>query len=342
MNEYEKLLMMDKIYSKLMDEESKNIFKLKCEFMVYHNCLAFWNAIKDGKEWRWPAFTDKEYIIFGAGMMGSYISNILLSCGRCVKFFVDNSSSKIGRSINGIPVLEIEAVLKHEDMLIILSDRRFDREMRRQLADMGVSPERVISEPEVCAFTGMQYFDIFEPVEDEVFIDGGAYGGETVKNYIDWCKGNYKKIFCFEPDKENMQKCGKYLKVNKIPRVKLIQKGLGDDEKELLFNAVGTGGSSFTEDGSVKVPVTSIDHVLEDYSISKLYIKMDIEGSEMNALAGATRTIKKYKPRLAICVYHKEFDFVNIPLYLLELNPEYKFYMRHYASNMCETVLYAE
>lgn len=68
---------------------------------------------------------------------------------------------------------------------------------------------------------------------------------------------------------------------------------------------------------------------------------MDIEGSELKALEGAKATIMKNHPRLAICIYHKPMDVIEIPFYIQKLVPEYKFYIRHYASNMWETVLYA-
>lgn len=71
------------------------------------------------------------------------------------------------------------------------------------------------------------------------------------------------------------------------------------------------------------------------------YIKMDIEGSELKALEGAQNIIKKYVPRLAICIYHKPEDIILIEEYILSMNSDYHFYIRHYASNMWETVLYA-
>jgi len=68
---------------------------------------------------------------------------------------------------------------------------------------------------------------------------------------------------------------------------------------------------------------------------------MDIEGSELNALKGAEKVIKKYKPKLAICVYHDIDHFVSIPKYLNEIVPEYKFYLEHHTIHLGETVLYA-
>ena len=68
---------------------------------------------------------------------------------------------------------------------------------------------------------------------------------------------------------------------------------------------------------------------------------MDIEGAELEALKGAEETIKRYRPKLAICVYHKPEDIVEIPKYILNINPDYKLYLRHYSDNAGETVLYA-
>lgn len=89
----------------------------------------------------------------------------------------------------------------------------------------------------------------------------------------------------------------------------------------------------------VEVPVDSLDHLLGDERVT--YIKMDIEGAELNALKGGANIIEKYKPKLAISLYHKAEDIYEIPLYLKSLVPEYKFYIRHYTDLWEETVLYA-
>ena len=68
---------------------------------------------------------------------------------------------------------------------------------------------------------------------------------------------------------------------------------------------------------------------------------MDIEGSELEALKGAAETIKKWRPKLAISIYHKYEDIIEIPEYILSIVPDYSFYIRHYSSDIWETVLYA-
>lgn len=81
---------------------------------------------------------------------------------------------------------------------------------------------------------------------------------------------------------------------------------------------------------------------LDDFLQEKVtFIKMDIEGAEMDALKGAEQTIRKYKPKLAISIYHEENDFWEIPLLIKSFVPEYQFYVRHHSDNCSETILYA-
>ena len=72
------------------------------------------------------------------------------------------------------------------------------------------------------------------------------------------------------------------------------------------------------------------------------FIKMDIEGSERRALRGSVRLIRTYRPRLAVCIYHKRWDLLELPLYVMHLAPGYRLTIRHYGANIYETVLLAE
>ena len=91
-----------------------------------------------------------------------------------------------------------------------------------------------------------------------------------------------------------------------------------------------------------RIPIRTIDDLVESGDLKRVdFIKMDIEGFETEALRGAENSIRKYKPRLAICIYHKFSDLFEIPLLINRLNPGYKFYIAHYTIHTEETVLYA-
>lgn len=125
-----------------------------------------------------------------------------------------------------------------------------------------------------------------------------------------------------------------------IDRITLIPKGLWSQEQKIGFNSDrNLALSKITENGENTIETVSLDDFLKGDRAS--FIKMDIEGAELDALRGAEQTIKTFKPRLAVSVYHKVNDFIDIPEYLLSLVPEYKFYIRHYSVYKYETVLYA-
>ena len=116
----------------------------------------------------------------------------------------------------------------------------------------------------------------------------------------------------------------------------------------LRFYSVAPGVSGMFEDAGMKeisekvleIPVMPIDEAIETGDRVTM-IKMDIEGSELEALKGAKQTIQRDKPKLAICIYHKPEDIIEIPCYIKELVPRYRLYLRHYGNGDTETVLYA-
>lgn len=198
-----------------------------------------------------------------------------------------------------------------------------------------------------CAFcdrlvgaVGMQYMDVFEPMKEEIIINAGACDGRTDLEFLMWGGDKVKRIYSFEADKSNVEKCKEFIKEHCDDRVFLIPKGCWHETAKLsIGGGVGTPGSYLEEKGEGEIDVTTIDSVVKDEKVT--FIKMDIEGAELNALKGAKNTIVKNRPRLAICVYHKYEDFYKIPQYILSLAPEYRFYLRHYSTMECETVLYA-
>lgn len=185
-----------------------------------------------------------------------------------------------------------------------------------------------------------QYFakDIVKLGCDEVFLDVGAYIGDTVEDIVRVTGGNYKKIYCFEPDK----KCVISLRKNigKYENVEVIERGAWNKHEKLFLQGDDThGASSINETGEYEIELDCIDNCIgENECIT--HIKMDIEGAELAALQGAKRVIQMYRPKLAICVYHKNEDILDISGFILSIVPEYKLFLRHHNISGTETVLY--
>ena len=93
---------------------------------------------------------------------------------------------------------------------------------------------------------------------------------------------------------------------------------------------------------TAKIKTISIDDFFEQYNLTKVdFIKMDIEGAELDALIGAKNTLIKCKPKLAISIYHNIIHFFEIPKFINSLKLNYKFYMDHFTTHGEETVLFA-
>lgn len=129
-------------------------------------------------------------------------------------------------------------------------------------------------------------------------------------------------------------------KLLKEKDIYLYQKGVWCKSGNLKFNIKKDGTTKATdEEEGIELDVVAIDEMLKGKICG--FIKMDIEGSEYEALKGAQRTIRKDHPILAISIYHKPEDVIQIPEYILELSESYRFYIRHYSTDLSETILYA-
>jgi len=180
-----------------------------------------------------------------------------------------------------------------------------------------------------------QYFerDILPDLKEIVFVDGGGYVGDTaaevIKNYPD-----YKKIYLIEPIKEHLRIAKRDLAEH--ANIEFIEAGLSNKKKQLFFHEEKSF-STLYQAGSQSVQVDTIDNIVCERVD---YIKLDIEGSELEAIEGAKETILKYKPILAICIYHKAEDWHKVPQRVLSINSDYKIYLRHYMEGIFESVMY--
>lgn len=183
--------------------------------------------------------------------------------------------------------------------------------------------------------------DLFSLTDKEVFVDAGVYTGDTIEEFYKRTDGQYKKIIGFEFDNINYNKA--LINTADYHDVSLIPKGLWDKECSLPAVTGHDKGSNVSINGETTVELTTIDDYFRDKSVSDYptYIKMDIEGSEKQAILGSTSVIKAVKPKLAISMYHLPEDIYEIPNMILKLHPDYKLALRHYSPYAWETVLYA-
>ena len=185
----------------------------------------------------------------------------------------------------------------------------------------------------------------FCPLGDhEIFANIGALVGDCALEFADTCKAKgltYKGIINFEPDPNNFRQLS--INTQHLPNVRCLPYGLWSKRDRLRFSNpdplnAGTPGS-LSKDGAIEVDVASMDELLPGEEIT--FIKMDIEGAELQALLGAYDTICRNRPKLAISLYHDRDDIFKIPLMLHSFYPGYKFYIRHYCTTFSETVLFA-
>ncbi|MBI5615224.1 MAG: FkbM family methyltransferase [Gammaproteobacteria bacterium] len=178
---------------------------------------------------------------------------------------------------------------------------------------------------------------LFEFGTDEVYVDGGSFDGDSVRLFIEHVGGKFSRALAFEPDPATFERlCASFANE---PRVQTHNCGLHRQQGELRFDNDSTRGAIFSDTGSVVVPVVGLDEVLAGQRVS--FIKMNIEGSELEALRGAALSIASFRPKLAISAYHRPSDLWQIPELVRSLHADYHLYLRQHDGGVIETVLYA-
>lgn len=189
-----------------------------------------------------------------------------------------------------------------------------------------------------------QYFpegEIFEPEKGEIFIDAGSLNALTIQDLKEWTRDSYSKAYCFEPSAEDRIIVDENINFYNL-RAESIDAGLYNKNGSVRFESAVMGVSAICDTGDIEIKVVCLDDYMKTEQQKVTFIKMDIEGSELEALEGAVETIRKDHPKLAICVYHKFTDLWKIPLWIKSRFPQYKVYLRHHSVTNNETVLYAK
>ena len=337
----ERALLRD-VYPHLQDEESRKIYLARS----MHSLTTDWEVLRPvvrnmvmGKVLR-KAFEEhqaQDWVLFGAGRWGQAILHYFPEIPwKCI---VDNF--KAGQTIGDLPILSLDEMKQRvANPYIVNALQLAYAEIEKQLEDAGIREDQVLALGRIAA--EHQYFDLPELPHDpeEVFVDVGAFDGVTSCAFARWAR-TYAHIYAFEPMPSLQEKCRQNFQG--LSDVTICPYGLWSKRETRWFQAEGEGsncrGETDAHGGGARVEVVPLDEVLGGKRVT--FLKMDIEGAELEALRGAEHIIRVQQPKLAISVYHRRDDIWRIPMLLLSYVPSYRFYLRVYSFTGKDTVLYA-
>lgn len=176
-----------------------------------------------------------------------------------------------------------------------------------------------------------EMFDLLNVGSEEIYVDLGAYNGDTLVEFLNETKMKFRKLYAMEPDHKNYHKLKRRLYMIGSALLEAYNCGAWDTETSMQFS-LRAGRSSKVSAGRTaltrEVRMMSVDHMLQGGEAT--LIKYDVEGSEERALNGTKATIARYRPKLNVAVYHRNEDMFAIPLQIAALNRKYKIYLRHH------------
>ena len=161
--------------------------------------------------------------------------------------------------------------------------------------------------------------------KNEVYLDLGAYNGDTVEEFLRYTGGAHKKIIALEPNAKNFKKLIE--NCSTLENTELLQLGAWSENTTLIFNNKA-GRNSAVADKGVETRVDAVDNILGGGSVT--YVKADVEGADYETLLGMRNTLKDFKPKLNFAAYHRFEDIFRLPLLIHGMNPDYKIYLRHH------------
>lgn len=299
---------------------------------------AYWGATLSGVKCIAPAdlikIKDESIVFITAGMLHEiYDSLVNLGINNCYPIYDYDIYSGCMEEYNSSAVHS--KIIQVYDMLEDAKSKCVLKKIMIRIFKGSSDPKLMHS---ICEDN--QYFapDIIHLSQHESFVDVGAYDGDTVVEFLKRTNGKFDNIYAFELCKDNFDTL--QIAVSALPgndHIHCFNMGCWDFKKDVKYSIALS--SSTIGGGETIGYVDKLDSMLSDTPVT--FIKMDIEGAEMNALRGAENIIRLQKPKLAICIYHDLRHFYEVPLYLKSLVPEYKIYIRHHTNSCYETVCYA-
>lgn len=187
--------------------------------------------------------------------------------------------------------------------------------------------------------------DSVEPRSGDIVLDCGAYRGETALWFARRA-GKGGRVVAFEPSASNAEGLRRNVAANRsvemVP-ITVLGAAVSSSAGMLHFNAHGENGSHVDAASTESIPAVTIDGVVEEQRLGRVdFIKMDIEGGEVDALRGAEETLKRFTPRLAISVYHRPHDLPDIATLIRQACPVYRLYLSHKPPGLSDTILFAK
>lgn len=332
------------INSHLWDDVSKAVFANRVMFDMTEDKLYLNEIVKTSRIFRvikeWMINLKEKKVIYG---MGDLAKSFISLYAPLVKFEYAVDSYTYGFVYQGIKVKSTAEFLRdYSNERIVICAWNSHIAIRDYLIKSGIPSDRIIDIASIIrkSWNEWQYFDLKELKisENEVFVDGGCYDAGNSIAFIKWCKQRYKKIYAYEPELNNYNLCKENLSHAAQGKFDIYKKGVWDENTKLHFVMGDDAGGRINESAEDFIETIKIDDSVEE---KVTFIKLDVEGAEYQALKGAENQIKQNRPKLAVCVYHKPGDIIEIPRLILEMNPKYRLYLRHYSLNEWETVLYA-
>jgi FkbM family methyltransferase len=176
---------------------------------------------------------------------------------------------------------------------------------------------------------------------NDVVLDLGAFNGNSAIAFSR-AAGPQGTIYAFEPNPVMQEILARNLAKMGCSNVEIVPRGASDKSDVLKFTVKGAA-SRFDPYGKIDVQVGKVDDFVFERGLSKVdFIKLDVEGHEMLALRGAISTIRTFRPKLAVSVYHLHYDVHALTLFIRDVCPWYKFYLRHNATYDGELVLFCK
>ena len=181
--------------------------------------------------------------------------------------------------------------------------------------------------------------DVLQLPREAVFVDAGAFDGDTLEGFVRYTNGQFRVAYAFEPDPQNMLALRG--RVRGMPeeirgRIHAFEQAVAGQQAQVSFQS-GNGASSCLGPGEMSVSCVALDDAIPE---PPHFIKYDIEGSELLGLRGTRQWVSTAQPALAVCAYHLQEHVWQVPLLIHSFHPGYRYYLRPHGQ-IWETVCYA-